>query len=312
MNWLRSFVTVNWELKATAVTLAFVLWLAVHGDQSGERFIAVPLEIRNTPRHLVITNDHPTSVELTIRGTVTTVWLGAAIPTCVVDLQGTEEGERIIPLTPADVRVPRGTGLEVLSVRPPRIRLVLERTTTKTVAVRVAVEGKAAEGYEIYSMSANPQSVILTGPHSHLLPISQVGTETIPVQGQRESVRASVHLNIQDTMVQTSQVRPVEVNIEIGEVRKLRTVTHVPVVSAEPGVTVDPARVAVQILMPQSFKGSLSPSDFNATVSARELDASASEGRVKPEVHPASALGPGVLIKEVIPPLVTVRRTGKK
>jgi hypothetical protein len=64
--------------------------------------------------------------------------------------------------------------------------------------------------------------------------------------------------------------------------------------------------------MPQSFKGSLSPSDFNATVSARELDASASEGRVKPEVHPASALGPGVLIKEVIPPLVTVRRTGKK
>src|SRR5262245_29664719 len=153
MKWLRAFLTTNWELKLTATILAFILWVAVHGETSGERTIMVPLEIQNTPRNTVITNDRPASVELTIRGSQANVWLGATVPACIIDLRGADEGERIIPLTPANVRIPRGAGLEVLAVSPPRVTLVLERASSKTVPIRAALDGDVAPGFQIYSTS---------------------------------------------------------------------------------------------------------------------------------------------------------------
>jgi len=311
MKWLRSFLTTNWQLKLTAVILAFILWVAVHGETSGERIITVPLEIQNTPRNTVITNDRPTSVELTIRGSVANVWFGATVPACVIDLRGTGEGERIIPLTPANVRIPRGAGLEVLAVSPPRVTLVLERTSSKTVPIRAALEGDVAPGFQIYSISVTPQNVILTGPRSHLVPITHVSTETIPIQAQRQTLRTFVHLNIPDPMIQTSQVRPVEVNLEVGEHRRTYTISQVPIVVDDPSVTVHPARVALQLLVPVSLKKNPTPADFTATVSSRDLAESSPEGRVKPQVHPVAGLSPAVVIKEVIPPMVAVRR-GKK
>src|SRR5262249_6388164 len=134
--------------------------------------------------------------------------------------------------------------------------------------------------------------------------------ETIGVQGQRQSLRTFVNLNIADIMVQTTQVRPVEVNIEIGEQRRSYTVTQVPIAVEDPAVTFSPQRIAVQVLVPLSVKKTLTAAVFTAPVTTRDLQ-EAVEGRVKPQVRALAGFGPGLVIKEIIPPMVALHR-GKK
>ena len=50
-----------------------------------------------------------TSVEVTMRGAAfSTMWFSQPLPACVVDLQGPEEGEHVVALTPDNVRIPKG------------------------------------------------------------------------------------------------------------------------------------------------------------------------------------------------------------
>lgn len=312
MRRLTDLLVVNWELKLTALMLAFLLWLAVHGDPSGEKIITVPLEIHNTPRDLVITNERTTAVELTIRGSLGNAWFGGALPSCVINLEGAEEGERIVPLTATNLRIPRGAGLEVVAIQPPRVRLVLEKTESKSVPIRAATEAAGLPAdLEVYSISVSPSTVVLTGPRSHIVPLKEVSTEAITLAGQKESLRTFVHLNIPDAMIHTTPVRPVEAYVEIGPRRKLRLITEVPVVAEDGEITVTPSKVSLRVLVPIGYKGSLTGANFSATVSLRNVDPSTVVARVRPEVNPTSQLDPAVRITEVIPALVTVRRAAR-
>jgi YbbR domain-containing protein len=311
MKWFQEFLLPNWGLKVASLSLAFVLWLAVNGDRSGDaRTMSIPLEIHNVPRNMMITNDRVSSVEVTVRGPIGSFWTWGPSPTAVIDLRAADEGERVIPLSAENIRMPRGPGLQVISVAPPRVRLVLERTASKEVPVRAAIDGEIPVGYERYSVTLTPATALLTGPKSRIERIREVTTETVSIDGAREPVRVFVHLNILDPLVQSSQVRPVEVVVEIGERRKVRTVSEVPLMTDDETLTVSPPRIALQLLVPPAFKGSLAPSDFVATVSARDLGPQASQGRVRPDVRPTSGLAPGVSIKAAIPSAVTVYRSG--
>jgi YbbR domain-containing protein len=310
MRRLREILTINWGLKLTALLLAFLLWLAVHGEDSGERTIPVTLEIHNVPANMMITS-RPTSVDVTVRGPLNNSWLWGPAPTCVIDLQSSsEEGERVIPLSPENVHLARGPGLDVLAVSPPRVRLVLERTTSKEVPIHATTEGTPEPGHEIYAVTQNPPRVILTGPKSHLERIQEVPTDPVSIRGQSETVRSFVHLNIRDTLIQSSQVRPVEVTVEIGERRRLRAIREVPVWPDDPTLVVTPGKITVELQVPLGFSGKLGPSDFQATVSARTLGPSATQGRVQPEIKPTGALAPGIAISGSVPARVTVRRGG--
>ena len=311
MRRLADLLLVNWELKLTAMMLAFLLWLAVHGDPSGEKIITVPLEIHNTPRDLVITNERPTMVELTIRGSLGSVWFGGALPSCIINLEGAQPGSRIVPLTTANLRIPRGAGLEVVEIKPPRVPLVLERSESRTVPVVAVVEkGGLPPDLEVYSTTVTPSAVLITGPRSHLTSLREVSTEAISLAGQKESLRTFANLNITDAMIHSVPVRGVEVFVEIGSRRKLRLITEVPVVP-DGELTVSPSKVSLRVLVPVAYKGALTGSSFTASVSMRNVDAATSVARVRPDVNPTIQLDPSVRVQEVIPPLVTVRRTAR-
>jgi hypothetical protein len=185
---------------------------------------------------------------------------------------------------------------------------MLERTASKEVPIRAVIEGAPAPGHEVYGVAANPSRVILTGPRSHVERIREMPTEPVSIQGERETVRSFVELDIRDTLIQTSQVRPVEVVAEIGERRRARAVHDVPVVPDDPAFVVVPGKITVELQVPIGFSGDLGPSDFQATASARTLGPSASQGRVRPEIKPAGTLAPGIAIMGSNPSSVTVRR----
>jgi YbbR domain-containing protein len=310
MSFTKDVLLRNWAIKLTSVFLAFLLWLAVRGEPPAERVITVPLEII-IPADMQITGERPGNVEVTLRGSANSMWFGQPFPSCRVDLGDATEGEHEIPLTVADVRVPAASGIQVLSVRPARIKLTLEKTISRVVPIRV-VRGEPPLDLEVYSVKVAPPQVTITGPRSHVDKLRQIPTENISLSGQRESIRTYARLDIPDATVHAVPAGPVQVSIQLGVRRQLQTVRYVRVVPDNPSVAVVPSRISLRVLAPVSLERKLTAADFEATVSTAGLGPAEQSLRVKPEVKPLGTPIPGLAIMEITPPEVTIRREGRK
>jgi YbbR domain-containing protein len=219
-RFIKEILLENWSLKATAILLAMVLWLFVRGEPGSERVVAVPIEVQ-LPRNMEITNDRPTTVEVTMRGAAfSNMWLSQPLPNCVIDLHGDSEGEHVIKLSPENVSIPKGSGIEVLQVNPARIVVVLQQTVSKEVIVKVPIRGTPAQGFEVYSKQIRPPSVIISGPRSHIERVNEISTESVSINDQRRSGRFFVSLNLKDNFVRTSLNNPIQVDVLIGPRRK--------------------------------------------------------------------------------------------
>jgi len=313
MKFLRNALQVlleNWAVKLIAIFLALILWLVVRGEPGAQRVITIPLEI-SIPRNMEVVNDRPNAVDVTLQGFSANMWLIQQI-SCNVDLRTAGEGEHIVPLTPENISIPRTAGLEIVAIRPARIAIDLERTISKQVPIAVATSGDPAPDYEVYSKSANPPTVLVSGPQTHVMVIKEVSTESVPLSDQTSPIRTYVNLNIPDAMVHTTPFGPVQVNIDIGVHRKTVTVRNVPVVADEPGVAIRPSRVSIQLLVPANYARQITPADLSATVAVGDLDDSGSETTVKAQVkltNPADSAT--IIIKGTQPAKVTIKKTRK-
>ena len=311
-RFIKEYVLENWSLKATAVLLSLIIWLFVRGEPGPERVVSVPLEVQ-VPRQMEITHERPTSVEVTMRGAAfSSMWFSQPLPTCVVDLQGANEGEHVITLTPENVKTSKGSGIEVLQVNPARVTLVLEQTASKEVPIVVPVRGEPASGFDVYGRFSKPPTIVITGPRSRIEPVREIPAEAVSISGQKQPVRFFVALNIKDNAIRTPLNNPVQVDIQIGPRRKLFTVAQVPVVTDDPTYMISPKQIAVQVLAPADSAAELAPADFRAFVSTKNLNA-APPVKTKPQVGIVNnKLSGDVIIKDVYPSEVVIRKDKKR
>jgi YbbR domain-containing protein len=308
MGALKNLLFENWSLKLTAILIAVTLWLVVRGDSLAERVITVPLEVR-VPRFMEITNERPSSVDVTVRGAVSNVWFGQSIPTCTVDLQSADEGEHVVPLSPSNVRIPRATGLEVLSVRPARITLRLERSVTREAPITVTLRGEPAKGFEVYGKTSTPAAVLLIGPRSRIQRIREVPTESVSIAGARDTLRLHVNLDIRDSFVRCG-TDGVDVTVELGVQRRLQTISRIPVQADNDDLSVIPPRVTVLALVPEYYREALTAADFTAKL-PEGTTFSAPATMVRPDVRFTARSDSNVVIREVQPDQVSVHRKKK-
>lgn len=307
-RFIRECFTENWTLKATAILLALILWLFVRGEPGVERVVTVPLDVQ-VPRHMEITNDRITSVEVTLRGAAfSNIWINRSLPTCVVNLQDAKEGDHVVTLTPANVKTPRGSGIEVLQINPARVELRLEQTVSKEVPILAPIIGEPSRDFEIYGKSVKPDTVVVTGPRSRIEPLEEMSTEAVSIRGQKQSTRFFVQLQPKGSFVRTSLTTPVQVDIQIGPRRHLFTVDKVPVAAEDTSYITVPRQVAVQVMAPLEMKQILTPSHFSVTIPIKGMDEAKLPARIKPEVRLLGIAGDTILIKGTTPPEVTVRR----
>jgi YbbR domain-containing protein len=215
-RFIKEYLLENWNLKATALLLALILWLFVRGEPGSERVVTIPLEVQ-VPSQMEIVSERLATIEVTMRGTtLSTQWFNTPLPTCVIDLQRAQEGAHVVMLTPDNVRIPKGSRIEILQVNPTRVVLALERTISKEVPIIVPVRGKLPHGLEMYKKSQNPTSLIVTGPRSRIEALAEVTTDAISLSEQNQSARFLVNLKLKNSAIRTSWINPVRVDIEIG------------------------------------------------------------------------------------------------
>ena len=307
-RFFKEYFLENWTLKATALLLALILWLFVRGEPGPERVVAVPLEL-HISNQMEITNDHPTSIEVTMRGApFSNMWFGKALPSCVVDLQDAAEGENIVALTPEDIKISKGSGIRVLQVNPARISVVLEKILSKEVPIVAPVLQSPPQGFEVYSKILKPASVTIFGPRTRIAPVQSIHTNPISLEGKKQSTKFYESLNIRDQRVHTSMNNPVEVEILIGPHRKVFTIPKIPVIPDSADYDITPKQIAIQVLAPPNRMERISAGNFSVTVPTNALDVSAFPARIAPAVRILDDLNGTITIKDLQPAEVVIRQ----
>ena len=262
---LRRIFLEDWSLKLLSLAIALVLWLVVTGqNQPVTAHVNVQLNFIRPPS-LEISNDPPRTVDVMLTGSrnklddLTTLDLVAT-----VDISDQRAGERVLRLADkAQIALPQG--VKVDGFQPSAIPVRLEPIVERQVPIEPKLEGKPADGYEVYGAIPSKSSVTLRGPESRVVALQKVPTESVFIAGHKESFLATnVAIDVPDPKVDLLDP-VVNVEVEIGERRVEKSFSGVAATAAG-GQRAQPASASVTLRGPASMLESLKPEDVKIVV----------------------------------------------
>ena len=123
----RFLILNQWMAKAGTLGLVVVLWVMLAGQQDFEVTLSVPLEVRNLPSGMTVTEPLSQAIRIKVRGlrkdasTVNVRNLQVGL-----DLSKETAGKKSFPITMANIQLPNDK-LNIVSIDPPQVTLSLEK-----------------------------------------------------------------------------------------------------------------------------------------------------------------------------------------
>jgi len=157
---LRRIASQNLVLKAVALALAVAAWWFVAGESKVLVSFSIPLEIRNVPTGVTMTNKPEREVEVRLSGPSSL--LSGMRPSEIsagVDLSAARAGRQYFTLDDRAVKVP--PGIKVQRIFPPSIEVILDRTERRTVPVSARIGGGNAVRRRVAKVEIDPPSVVV-------------------------------------------------------------------------------------------------------------------------------------------------------
>jgi YbbR domain-containing protein len=263
-------------LKFLSVAVAFGLWFTLAGEETVERSLRIPLELRNRPERLELVENPPTTVDVRVRGrTGLLSQLEQGDVLAMLDLSSGRPGRRYFNLSRNQVRVP--FGVDVVDVSPGTVSLRFEPSVTRQVPVVVVTEGEPADGYVAGKPVVRPPTVDVSGPESAVERLREVTTEPVSLSGARETVREGAAIGLPDASVRLDSAPTAVVTVPITPRPVDRTLMQVPVhlrnAAKNLSAQAVPAAVAVTVRGPADLLSSLRPDSIAAFVDLAGLGA---------------------------------------
>jgi len=290
-------------LRIASLALAVALWFFIAGQDTAERGVAVPVELRNVPPNLELTGDAVHTVDVRLRaspGLIESLDPGQVL--AAIDLRGAGEGEHIVQLTVDEFRVP--FGFRIVKITPSLLTLNLERTLHKTLPVRPRVIGRPEPGYEVVEVRSDPAQIRVLGPKSRVQEIESAFTEPVSVDGADDTVEETVNVGLEDPLLRLEGSSEVKVTVRVREVQEERAFDALPVSARGRPVSFSPSTVRVGVTGPASVLTDLAPSDVRPYVNVPE--GAPTRGRLPVAVEIASG-HTGASIVATVPAEVGVR-----
>jgi len=270
-TWLRALLFEDWGLKLLALLITLGLWYAVTAARAPAtiRLRAVPLEFF-LPEGVEIGNDPVDEVDVVLEGSQGKLAeINARNIVARADVTQLRTGDRVLRLSDRNVTMDLPAGVRIVDIAPRSVTLRLEPLVEREVEVEARFEGSLPAGFAVLGVQITPPAVRVRGPESHVRAAGRAYTETISLEGQRESLTLpQIAVDIPDRKV-TPLVAAVSVRVEIAEEQTERRFTNVPVRTFEGGQA-EPASASLTLRGPRSLVESLRPDDVRLVLEARE------------------------------------------
>jgi YbbR domain-containing protein len=302
-GWLREFFLEDWTLKLLAMIITLGLWYGVTGQRAPAtvRLRGVTLEFY-LPENVEISNDPVEEVDVTLEGSQGKLAeINARNLVARADVTQLKPGDRAPQLTRQNVIMDLPAGVRIVDVAPRSVTLRLEPVVVREVEVEARFEGGLPEGYTRSGVQINPARVRVRGPESHIAAIEKAYTETISLEGQKESLTLpQLAIDIPDR--KAIPLDPtVSVRVEIVEETVERRFANVAVRSAAGG-QVQPASVAVMLRGPRSVVENLRAESVRLVAELRE------DGTVAPRLSLPPEAQARVQLVSITPETLTINR----
>jgi len=224
----RKIFLEDWSLKLLSLAIALVLWLVVTGqNEPVMAHVNVQLNFIS-PQSLEISNDPPRTVDVTLTGSRNKLDdLTALDLVATVDISDQQPGERVLRLADkAKIALPQG--VKVDGFQPSAIPIRLEQVIERQIAIEPKLEGKPANGYQVYAVIPSKAVVMVRGPESRVNALQKLETESIWLSGHKQTFTAqNLGIDVPDTKVDLLDP-VVTVQVEIDELPVERTYSGVP------------------------------------------------------------------------------------
>ncbi len=298
----------NLSLKILAVFLALLLWIQVASQETIQMTVVARVEFLDMPADLEISNDYPREVEVLLKTNRPSLVENDRL-SAMIDMRDTTSGAAIIHLNEANIRARRGT--EIISITPSRLRLMLEETRIKEVAVKAIIEGTPADGYQVSEVRTVPSKVPLSGPQSRIEQVTEAVTEPISIGNLTATVTVQVALDLADPQLRFGATDRVTVIVVIEEERRDVLVRGVPVtvLPEEHPSRLHNRRVTLKGTVPVSYTEKLDPALFKVTVDITGVSADPTVKELVPQVGIPDEYLEVFRLIEVRPQKVRIRRS---
>jgi len=216
----------RYNLHFWAIIIAVALWLQVHGQGEGSVSLDIPLQVQRTPAEMVIVNDMPDHVRVTVKGLQSRLkdlrQETLTLPLDVSDI--TTPGVVVRALQMDAVAVP--AGLRIEKVQPDRLELQVDRLVTRSIPLHAHFE--LPEEWQVSGLTIEPGEVKLVGPEVWLDSLKKV--DTSPIRPELKSGPFKVKAGVESPSGKA--IRLVDGNVKI-EVKGLLSQVVTPVIPNE-------------------------------------------------------------------------------
>jgi len=163
-----------------SVLIAIVLWIQVHGQGMGSVRMDVALQVRDVPTDMVIVNDLPEQVSITVSGLQTQLNsleaknLFVSVDASSLNMPGVIE--QALNIEAIDLPV----GLQVEKIQPDSVQLQVDHIVTRSLNVIPVFD--MPQGWEVGHVVVSPSSVKYSGPEVWLGTLNQVESVAVRLE----------------------------------------------------------------------------------------------------------------------------------
>lgn len=194
------WISENYRTFLWAFALALSVWISAvtsaDPDETRALAAAVPVQIVGQDPGLVLNNDIPTEVEVTLRAP-RSIWnmieADPQIVSAILDLSGLSSGNHSLELQiQVDARP-----VQIVSVAPHTILFTLESLDTQTLDVDISLSGEVAIGYQAGDLTAEPLEVVVAGAQSQVQKVKRARV-SVNLSGIRENLDQTLPIEVLD------------------------------------------------------------------------------------------------------------------
>jgi len=203
----------NLWLNVLALALAVAAWWFVAGESKVLVSITVPLEIRNVPKGMTITNKPERQVEVRLSGPSSLLsGMRPSELSAGVDLTAGHGGRQIFTLDDRAVKVP--PGIKVQRIFPSSIEVILDRTERRMLPVSARIGGGPSVRKRVAKVEIDPPSLEVEALPEEFSRMQAVRTEEIVPDGENESFTTTARVELREPHAKIVGSPSVRVNIQ--------------------------------------------------------------------------------------------------